>query len=155
MNPKALGEKGVRIVIGELAKFDVDVAVPLTDNLPWDIVVVYGKQLYKVQVKSSRRCRRNCTGSIVFDLSSNNWYKKTIKKYTEDDCDAMMCCDFENVYVLGPEHFRNRREFSVRKLPPKNGQLSRIHQHSDFVLSRERLAAVFGDREIALPESVT
>jgi hypothetical protein len=142
MNAKSKGEKGQRIVIGELAKFDIDIAIPLSDNLPFDLIVVFPNKLFKVQVKTSSYSTN--PGSICFGLSSNNWHAKTTKKYTEDDCDVMICCDLENVYLLLPEHFANRKAFSIRKTESKNKQNKGINFHKDFVLSEKRIEDVFG-----------
>lgn len=39
-NNKQLGEIGERIAIGELAKYGIDVILPLSDNLPFDFVAL-------------------------------------------------------------------------------------------------------------------
>lgn len=142
MNPKARGEKGERIAIGELAKWDIDVAIPLTDNLPWDFVLIHKGKLFRTQVKSSTQTPRDCKGSTTFDLSSNNWYKRTTKVYDEDDCDVMLLCDYDNVYLLQIEEFRNRRAFTIRKDASRNGQKKGMNFHDDYVISEKRIAEV-------------
>lgn len=139
MNAKAKGEKGQRIVIGELAKLDLDVAIPLSDNLPWDFIVVYKNRLLKAQVKSSQTTHKSSQGSIVFGLRSNNWHAKTIRKYTINECDIMFLCDFQHVYVLGPNEFQNRNSFVIRTKSAHNGQQKDINFHNDYLLTLDRL----------------
>lgn len=144
MNPKSKGEKGQRIVIGELAKWDIDVAIPLTDNLPWDFIVVYNNKLFRAQVKSSSQVPRESNGSIVFDLTTSNWYQGTTKKYSSNDIDIIILCDFQNTYLLSQKDFLGRRAFTIRKTASKNNQKKNMNFHEDFVLSKERLDMVFG-----------
>jgi len=143
MNAKAKGEKGERIVIGELAKFDIDVAIPLTDNFPLDFIAIHKNKLYKIQVKSSSISSSTSSGSIMFDLSSNNWYNKTNKKYTKKECDIFILCDYENIYLLGPKDFSERRTFSIRKEISKNNQSKNINHHDDYIISNKRIKEIF------------
>lgn len=142
MNPKARGEKGQRIVIGELAKYNIDVAIPLTDNLPFDLIIIYGGKLFKAQVKSSGRSGKQSVGNIMFSLTSYNWYQGTSKKYTKYDCDILFLCDYEHVYLLAPSQFENRRSFSIRQKPSLNGQSKGCNTHNDYILSLKRIEDV-------------
>jgi len=141
-NKKAEGEKGVAIVIGELAKKGIQVAFPLSDNLPFDIILIYKGKLYKAQVKSGRRKHKNAQGSFSFKLTTNNWYSKTITKYTGDDIDVMVLCDYEKIFLLGPKDFSGRSSFNIRNEAPKNGQKKGINLAEDFVLCDKRIAEI-------------
>ena len=142
MNAKSRGEKGERIVIGALAKFEIDVALPMTDNLPFDFIVIYEGTLFKVQVKSSSMSI--CTGSIKFDITSNNWQNKIKRKYDESDCDVMMLCDYDSVYILNAFDFTGKTAFTIRREEAKNGQTKGMNFHDDYVLSHKRIKKVFG-----------
>jgi len=141
MNYKAIGEKAQNCVIGDFAKWNLNVAIPLSDNLPFDLIVCAAK-LYRVQIKASTT---TANGSIVFDLSTNNWHAKTIKKYTQEDCDAMALYDLNNyvTYLLGPKNFVNRKSFSIRLVPTKNGQNRKCNWHENYVLGEKRIKEVF------------
>lgn len=143
MNSKARGEKGQRIAIGELAKWDIDVAVPLTDNLPFDLVVIYQGKLFRAQVKSSSKGQKECEGSIAFKLTTSNWYNGDYKKYTKQDCDIMILCDYQGVYLLAPSDFANRRCFVIRQQVSRNGQTKGCNMHDDYVISAKRIQEVF------------
>lgn len=139
MNSKAKGEKAQLIVMGEFAKLDIPVLVPLSDNLSFDFVAVINGELKKIQVKSSERT--NPTGAIEFSIKTNNWNKGTIKGYTQKDCDFIVCYDHTSgdMYLLKPEHFVGARNWSVRKKKTKNGQVKGLNFHDDFFLTKEKL----------------
>ena len=65
-----------------------------------------------------------------------------IKKYTTEDCDVMLLCDYENVYLLGPEEFEGRSNFTVRTKSTKNRQTKGCHWHEDYVLSKNRIRRI-------------
>lgn len=75
-NNKQLGEIGERIAIGELAKYGIDVILPLSDNLPFDFVAYINNKFYKCQVKTTDSLTEN--DSLRFSLTSNNWNKGTV-----------------------------------------------------------------------------
>jgi hypothetical protein len=139
MNHKGHGENGERIAIGELAKHNIDVAIPLSENLPFDFIVIHENKLYKVQVKSSKPK----DNFIEFDLRSINWHNKEIKKYTLEEVDVMILCDYENIYLVTMEEIINRRSFTIRY-----GQGTQPQQHlfKDYVISQERIQKVFKTR---------
>lgn len=91
MNKKHIGEVGERIAIGELAKFGIDVMLPLTDNLPFDLVVYHNNKFFKCQVKTCTNISEN--GSYVFNITSNNWYNHTQHHYTKDEVDVWILCN--------------------------------------------------------------
>ena len=138
MNWKEKGEKGERIAIGELAKFDINIAIPLSDNLPFDFIAIYNDKLYRVQVKSSER-----KGDYTeFDMRTNNWYSKTSKKYTKNEIDIMLLCDYEYIFILSHNEFDNRGHFTIRYSKEKQWGNNQ-HFFEDFVLSKKRIQETF------------
>jgi len=139
MNTKAKGEKAQLVVIGEFAKLDIPVLIPLTDNLPFDFVALINNKLIKIQVKSSEQKIRH--GARGFKIRTSNWYKKTTKSYSEQDCDFIVCYDteFGYLYLLEPKHFVGVKNFFIRKEKPKNNQSKKINMHNDFILTKEKL----------------
>lgn len=146
-NQKSKGEKGVQISIGELAKWDIQVAFPLSDNLPFDIILIYHNKLYKAQVKSgqkrnSSKSKTYSDGTISFKLTTNNWYKKTTTKYYAKDIDVMVLCDYERVFLLSPQEFSGRTTYVIRDTPSKNGQKKGCNMAQDHILSKEVIERV-------------
>lgn len=142
MNTKSKGEKAQLIVMGEFAKLDIPVLVPLSDNLPFDFVAIINGEMKRIQVKSSEGAAKN--GSREFKLRTTNWYQGTSKGYTEKDCDIIICYDYasSDIYMLKPENFVGAKSWTVRKEKPKNGQIKGINLHDDFVLTKKSLKTI-------------
>lgn len=155
MNAKIKGERAQNAVIGELAKWSIDVAIPLSDNYPFDFITIADGTLKKIQVKSSGQI--SPTGSTVFDLTTNDWYRGTTTGYTSSDCDIIICFDLKSFdcYLLGSKDFVGKNTFSIRRELPKNGQKKLIKLHKNYVISSERIKEIFGiDRERGFPTSI-
>lgn len=143
MNNKNLGEIGERISIGELAKFNLDILLPLSDNLPFDFVVFTNNKMYKCQVKTSTKYVGLDKGSLEFDLTSNNWNTGKIKFYSEDEVDVFILCDLNSIYLFSFKELENRKSITLRKEPSKNNQLKGINFSKDFIVTEDRIKKVF------------
>ena len=143
MNYKNIGEIGQNCVIGELSKYGLGVAPVLSDNYPFEMIAITDNKLFKIQVKTSTE---NKKGEYVrFSLTTNNWYNGTIKKYTKEDCDIIICYDLvvHKCFLLSPKEFENRSSFAIRyKKAKKNNQYG-INWYEDYVISNDRIKQVF------------
>jgi len=143
MNHKQIGEIGANCVIGDLSKYGLGIAVPLSDNLPYDLIVIANEKLFKVQVKSSTvNTKREY---ISFDLRTNNWLKGTSKKYTDKDCDIVICYDLvENKsFLLLPNDFKNKGTFAIRYKKPLTNNQYNSNWCEDYIISNKRIKEVF------------
>lgn len=136
-NVKQIGEIGERIAIGELSKFGLDILLPMSDNLPFDLAIFYQNRIYKCQVKTT--FTRTVNDSLEFDLTTNNWNKGTIYKYSKEDYDILICCDGNNIYLFPIDMVEGRKSITIRDHPPKNGQTKGINFAKDYIISQERL----------------
>lgn len=141
MNGKYFGEIGQNVVIGELSKFGVGIAVPLGDNLPFDLIVIVENRLYKLQVKSSSQGKKN--ESVTFDFASNDFYTGKVKRYSKEEVDVLVGVDLRTYQVYLFSDFEKRRTMTIRLSLPKNGQTKNIHRHEDFVLTASRVKEIF------------
>lgn len=141
MNKKGIGEIGERIAIGELAKYGINVMLPLTDNLPFDLVVFYNNKFFKCQVKTSTFITKE--KSISFSIRSNDWYKKTIKIYTKNEVDVWILCDLKNIYLIKFDENNSKNAISLRFSKPLNNQIKGIKYAKDYVISEKRIKEVF------------
>lgn len=140
MNKKNLGEIGERIAIGELAKYGIDVMLPMSDNLPFDLVVYYNNKFFKCQVKTSTTC---VNGSMVFSIVSNDWYKKTKHYYNNDEVDVFILCDLNTIYLVKFGEIPCKNAINLRKIPTRSGQVKGTHFASDYAISEKRISEVF------------
>lgn len=139
-NHKQLGEIGERIAIGELAKFGIDVLLPMSDNLPFDFVIYSNNKFFKCQVKTTEEVIENNT--YRFSLTSNNWNKGISYFYTEEDYDVLICCNLKTIFLFSFEETRGRHNINLRETPSLNNQVKNINFCRDFVISEERLKAL-------------
>lgn len=148
MNWKTLGEMGENALIGELSKFGLHVAVPLSDNIPFDLIVITDKKLFKVQVKSSSYYT-NC-GCVSFGIGSHNFYKAQRESYKKEDCDVFALYDLrsQKVYLITREELGDQKSFSIRLKEAKNNQSSNCNFAEDLVLSSKRIEEIFGFKPI-------
>jgi hypothetical protein len=140
-NRKQIGEIGERIAIGELSKFGLDVLLPMSDNLPFDLVVYRHNKLFRCQVKTSFVMNEN--GSVTFDLSTNNWYSGGVYKYTKEDYDVLICCDGSDIYLFPIKEVENRKAIVVRMVPTKNNQRNKINYKEECKVSEQRINKIF------------
>jgi hypothetical protein len=141
MNRKKKGEIGERIAIGELAKFGIDVMLPMSDNLPFDLVVYYNNRFFKCQVKTSSVVTKE--GSIAFDISTNDWYKHSVHKYTKDEVDVWILCDLKEIYLLRYDETYCSKAIKLRSTKPLNNQQKNVRYMKDYVISEDRINKVF------------
>lgn len=140
MNKKQLGEIGERITIGELAKYGIDVMLPLTDNLPFDLVVFHNNKFFKCQVKTSNKTEDS---TVIFNITSNNWYSKTTHFYTNSEVDVWILCDCKNIYLMRYDENSCRNMITLRVDKPKNNQSKGVKYLSDYIISAQRIEEVF------------
>ena len=139
---KSKGEIGERIAIGELAKFGIEVIIPLGDNLPFDLVIYENNKFYKCQVKTSLQTSKDSSGSVFFSLTSSNWYSKTVKKYTKKEVDIFILCDGETIYLFKQEELSSKNGITIRKEESKNKQKKGTTTAESCIISKVRLQYV-------------
>lgn len=140
INKKNIGELGEQIVIGELGKYGINVAIPLSDNLPFDIIVYYNNKFFKCQVKSTNRYTN---GYCFFSLTSTNGYLHKTHYYTKDEVDVFILCDLNNIYLFTFDEINEKKSITLRYEEPINNQNKNINYAVDYIISSDRIEQVF------------
>lgn len=140
-NKKQIGEIGERIAIGELAKHNIDVMLPLSDNLPFDLIVYHNNKFFKCQVKTSNQITKE--GSTIFSITTNNWYSKKIHKYTKDEVDVWILCDGKDIFLIRFDENTSTGTINLRDDLPKNNQIKKVRFKKDYIISEKRIEEVF------------
>lgn len=121
------------MAVSELLKLGVGVLLPLSDE-PFDLMLHWKGRMLRARIRSARR-----KGSLTrFSLPVSG------------ECDVMVLCDDDSVYLLKPEDFKGRRGFTIRHLPTKNGRTKGCNFHADFVVSEKRVNEVL---DVGLPDA--
>lgn len=126
MHTKRLGKIGELRVASELLKLGYDVFLPLTEELPVDLVACKGDKFYKVQVKT--RNPRN--GKILVPTRVNK-----IKRYMDSDVSVIIVYDPKNdngYWIPISEVQGNANTITLRLVPPKNNQTRGVRSAKDF-----------------------
>ena len=77
-NTKRLGLIGELKAQYDFVKAGFDIAVPLGDYCPYDLIINRQGKEYRIQVKS---CEKIINGRINFNISSRNYYVDKIYTY--------------------------------------------------------------------------
>lgn len=141
MNGKYFGEIGQNVVIGELSKYGVGIAIPLGDNLPFDLIAIVKNRLYKLQVKSSSQGIEN--ESVMFDFASSDFYAGEVKRYSKQQIDFIVGVDLRTYRVYLFDEFEKKRTITLRLTPTKNNQRANSNWHEDFILDCSRIKELF------------
>lgn len=110
----------------ELLKFGVGVLLPLSDDLPFDLMLHWKGRMLRARIRAGKRKDALTRFSIPANL----------------DCDVMVLCDDESVYLLKPKELKGRRGFTIRHRPTKSGRSKGCNFHEDFVVSAKRIKNV-------------
>jgi hypothetical protein len=127
---KTKGDLGEAIILADILKRGYKVALPLGEDWSYDLIVLKGEQLEKVQCKYTES--KNGVISVKC-RSCNNW---TNKKYSSADIDWIACYDktTDKCYYIPSSFLGNGRvEMSLRLAPPKNNQQKKVLFANEFL----------------------
>lgn len=139
-NNKQIGEIGERVAIGELAKYGIDIVLPMSDNLPFDFIIFYNNKLYKCQVKST--AGKTIEDSYRFNFTSNNWNSGIVTEYTEESVDVFIGCNLKDIFLFKFDDVKGKKNLFLRDKPTKNGQIKGINFCKDCLISEKRISEV-------------
>ena len=141
MNWKTLGDLAQNCVIGELAKYGLGVAFPLSDNYPFDIIIIANNNLFKTQVRGSSS---NVSGAVYFKLKKNNFYQGTSIHYTNMEVDLFALWDFkrQKLHLISHKETNSQGTISIRYETPRNNIKVGVHQSAETLISEDRIKAL-------------
>lgn len=134
---KDKGDIGLGLVISDLLSNGIQVCLPISEHLPFDLIAVSDSmQLMKIQVKYRKSVKS--TGSIQLHLSNpvvTNGKSKGRKAHDFSEIDAYAICSPDTgkvYYVKISEIEATAKHFSLRLKPPKNNQSKGIRLAEDY-----------------------
>lgn len=130
------GDIGVAVVTADLVKSGIDVMMPISEHLPFDLVAFDGESFHKVQVKYVAADR---TGKLEVKLrkhvSHGGVYgKNRMARFTDGEIDvlAIYCPDTDLVYYVRSKDFPTGY-VTLRLTPAKNSQKKGVTDASTCV----------------------
>lgn len=147
---KCVGDLAVNCVIGELSKYGLGIAFPLSDNYPFDLIVISNNKLFRLQVKSSSTI---INGSIIFH-NARTKKNNDNENYTNEEIDAFALYNLVNkeIYILSFNETKNKGGIVIRLRETKNNQKGGIYSYN-LVTSNKRIKEVFGFEAIDFSET--
>ena len=123
---KAKGDLAVLKAQLDLHQQGFWVAVPLTENAPFDLIINRDGVSQTVQVKHARMVRGCVIARLVTTWSDKKGiHEKPIDK-TLVDLYCLYCPDTDCCYYLRPAAVPNTRSVSLRLVPAANGQVKGV-----------------------------
>jgi len=109
------------------------VSKPIIDNARYDFILDTGKQLLKIQVKTSR-WKDEKHSSFVFNCYSQHSLSagNKLMKYTNREIDFFMT-EREGIFYLFPAPEKGLKEKTLRVLPTESGQVKNISFAKDYL----------------------
>lgn len=109
------------------------ISKPIFDNARYDFILDTGKNLLKIQVKTSR-WKDEDHSSFIFNCYSQHALTtgNKILKYTKDEIDFFMT-EKEGIFYLYPAPEQGLKEKTLRVLSTKSGQTKNISFAKDYI----------------------
>ena len=131
---KDKGDQGLGFVLACLLKNNIQVALPLSEHLPFDLIAISMRgELRRVSVKFRSM---NSTGRVEVMLRST-WRNstQTVQSYHETgevDVHAVFCPETAECYFIPDSCLKDKKGFSLRLTPSKNHQKAGVRRAEDF-----------------------
>jgi hypothetical protein len=132
---KDKGDQGLGFVIADLLRAGIQVALPLSEHLPFDaIAIAENGRMSRIQVKYRAATR----GEVIYCQVFSSWADRNGSHDTHFDpngCDALavycpepaMCC------YLRSSELQVRAALTLRIAPPRNGQTRGVRMAVDYL----------------------
>jgi hypothetical protein len=114
-NPRKQGNAGLGIAIAYLSRIGVEVAIPLTDTQPYDLIVEDGDHcLHRVQVKTTTQ--RDRSGAFLVPLRTTGCNTKAVVRRNFDSSDyewLFVVCGDACAYLIPTSAIPARTQISL------------------------------------------
>ena len=112
-NPRKQGNAGLGVAIAYLTRIGLEVAIPLTDTQPYDLLVVHNEGIDRVQVKTTTL---KANSSYVVHLGTVGGNKSQVKVRPFDPSDyewLFAVCGDATAYMIPTSEISARRSLSL------------------------------------------
>lgn len=128
VNPRQVGDIAETEVLAALLKLGYEVVKPCNSGSRWDIGVVAGTRLVRLQIKNA-----NLDNGVVLLPTCNS--RNGFNHAYCGDCEliAAYCLGTDQCYAIRPED-AGKKSVSLRIRPAAHGQIALIRKAEDFHL---------------------
>ena len=132
MHPSLKGDQGVGFVMATLLAHQIQVALPVSEYLPFDLIAISEDgRLRKVSVKYRQAKSNKVETELVRKPHGGSGKRRRAITDTEIDGVALYCPDTGRCYFVRMDQVKGQ-VVTLRLTPPGNGQMKGIKMASDF-----------------------
>lgn len=134
-----IGDIGESKAIFEFTRYGIPVLVPMSDNLPYDLVIDCNGKFLRVQVKTCKSLKED--GRLYFEICRNNAFTGEHWNYTDKEVDLFFfyCVELDIYALVTLSDLVNcKRGVTFRKddYIPANNQSKGIRYISDYSIEK-------------------
>lgn len=112
-------------------------SIPFGDNARYDLIADFGGKLNKIQVKYCDHITKNNSVVLYCRSSTNHTTNKHYTTYENDiDYFAFYIPKWDISLLIPISDIGNKKDITVRKYAPKNGQKSGIRLIQDYLFDK-------------------
>lgn len=136
-NSTHIGDIGENVAIAEFLKRGIPVSRPISQNCPYDLIIDFYGNLYKIQCKTTKNTH-NDGAYMEWSITRTNGYTGIRNNYHPSEVDFFFLYCIENNYMglirvpSGKSHI-----LPIRILPPKNNQAKGVRMADDYFLDNQ------------------
>jgi hypothetical protein len=132
MHPSLKGDQGVGFVMATLLAHRIQVALPVSEYLPFDLIAISPEgKLRKVSVKYRQAKSDKIETELVRKPHGGSGKQRRAVTDSEIDGVALYCPDTGQCYFIRMDQVKGQ-VVTLRLKPPGNGQTKGIKMASDF-----------------------
>lgn len=108
-----IGDVGEARAIFEFTRYGIPVLLPMSDNLPYDLVIDCLGRFLKVQVKT---CSKLTDGKMYFKVCQNNAFTGEHWSYSRSDVDLffLYCIENDSYALVDIDDILNVKSITIR-----------------------------------------
>ncbi len=133
---KDKGDLAVGEVIADLLRAGIQVCLPLSEHLPFDLVAVSPSmsQLRRVQVKFAAATKGTIEVTLRRTHADRHGVHNRTIRLEEIDAFAVFCPESNAVYYVMRNEIPSemRSQFALRLVPARNGQVRKVRPAADY-----------------------
>lgn len=129
------GQEAVLAVQRRALQRDCVICFPTTESRFDAVVVTPDGKCLKAQIKYADQENKSAQGSIVLDLRKETRNDGKKKTYSDKEIDILLVYlpVVDEVLWFGPEQFGGKQSLTIRYEPPKNGYVTNVTLHKNFI----------------------
>ena len=117
---KTKGDQGLGYIIADLLANGIQVALPISEHLPFDCIAISGEgKMLKISVKYRKIYRGKVEVALKSVWSNSKGYHSVYYNKDEFDVTAIYCPDTKKIYYVRQDEVGDKKSINLRIEKPK------------------------------------